>query len=268
MDTTTDAPKSDHILVDYPYVLTGKRPKRFYVNAGNELIAGFIRTARKWDYELMANLYMTASRGGSFLEVGANIGSDTLLASDFFKDVYAFEPVAAHLDMLRKNIELNQVTNIQVFPFAVADASGTTRIYLGTQNNSGSSSLAPNHPGMEQQYQDVKVVSLDTALPESVRDVTFMHIDTEGHDIKVLQGAKRFITRQQNRPWIRIEFQPRTLSLHGSNVAELVAFMDEFRYHAMFNANNNIVPFSFPVLIELFYLWRNTDGWIDILLLP
>jgi hypothetical protein len=107
-----------------------------------------------------------------------------------------------------------------------------------------------------------------TALPESVRDVTFMHIDTEGHDIKVLQGARRFITRQQNRPWIRIEFQPRTLSLHGSNVAELVAFMDEFRYHAMFNANNNIVPFSFPVLIELFYLWRNTDGWIDILLLP
>jgi FkbM family methyltransferase len=272
METTTleSAPVTippDCLIVDYPYVLSGKRPKRFFINNGNEIIAAYMRTARKWEYESMMNLYANASRGGSFLEVGANIGTDTVLASDFFKNCYAFEPVALHVDLLHKNIELNQVTNIQVFPVAVGDAPGRTKVFLGESHNSGSSSLAPNHPSMSRS-EEVEVVTLDTALPETVRDVTFMHIDTEGHDIKVLQGAKKFIQRQLQKPVIRIEFQPRTLALHGSNIAELIGFLDEFRYRAMFNANNNIVPFSYGVLIELFYLWRASDGWIDLLLVP
>jgi hypothetical protein len=105
-------------------------------------------------------------------------------------------------------------------------------------------------------------------MPPHVRDVTYMHIDTEGHDIQVLKGASEFLSRQHQRPLIRMEFQPRALQMHGSHVSELIEIMERFEYTPKFNASGPMVCLSNAVLSELFTLWLPTDGWIDILLCP
>jgi FkbM family methyltransferase len=264
MSDPIDGPETE--IITYPYSMNGKPHKRLCVIKGNDIITIFMKTARSWEYSLMVSLYSQMSRGGSFVEVGANLGTDTVFASDFFKTCYAFEPASRHTAIFRKNLELNNITNIQLFPVAASDHCGTTRLYFGQDHNTGSAALQPNLPGMTR-FEDVQMVTLDSALPD-VTDVTFMHIDAEGHDVKVLQGAKNFISRQTQKPFIKMEFQPGTMSLHGSNIAELIGFLDEFKYKVLFNAMNYFVPLTHAMLIEMFYLWRPTHGWIDIYLAP
>ncbi|HEX4052870.1 MAG TPA: FkbM family methyltransferase [Tepidisphaeraceae bacterium] len=258
----------DFDIINYPYVLPDKKPKRICVPKQQNVIGTLIKTARPWEYGQVIDLYTAVGKGGSFVEVGANIGSDTILACDFFKMCYCFEPLAEHVALIQKTLELNQVTNVQVFPFAVSDQCGKSHFYLGAKGNTGMGSLKPNFPTMERLEQEVEVVTLDNQMPPEVKDVTFIHVDTEGHDVKVLQGARRFIERQTQRPMIKLEFQPRSMQLHGSGVADLIAFMDEMKYGPLFYASGVLVPLSYSILMEMFYLWRGTLGWIDIILAP
>jgi FkbM family methyltransferase len=253
-------------IVEYPFAPPGKRRKRMCVPKGDDVITILMKTARSWEYGKAAVLYERTARGGSFVEVGANIGTDTVLASDFFKICYAFEPSSKHKDFFRRNMEMNEIRNVQLFTAAVSDQCGTTRLYYGESGNTGSAALRPNFAGMDR-YEEVPMVTLDSALPE-VTDVTFLHVDAEGQDIKVLEGARKFIARQAQQPYIQMEFQPRTLSLHGSQIADLVGFMDEMKYGAAFNAQNFFMPMSAGVLIDLFYSWRKLNGWIDLYLWP
>lgn len=253
-------------LLQYPINLRGRPPKQLYVPKG-DFIGELFKSARPWEYGFLTNLYKQASRDGAFLEVGANIGSDTLIASDYFKTCYAFEPSSRNRELFQKNMEINGISHVTLMPFAVAAEIGTARLYLGAKDNAGASALRPNHPGMDK-WEEVQVVTLDDGMAPEIQNVTFIHIDTEGHDIKVLQGSKKFLTRQKLKPVIKMEYQPRTLHAHGSNIAELIGFMEEMKYRAYFDASKNWVLLSPGMLIEMFYLWRPTDGWIDILLAP
>jgi len=266
MDSAGGLPNDDNFqIVEYPFALRGGKPKRVCVPKSAKLEAGLITMARSWEYLTLAQTYAQAARGGSFVEVGANLGSDTVIAADFFKTVYAFEPAAANRRLLQKTIELNGLVNVQILPAAVSDKPGRAKFYLKEGDNTAVHSLHPNDPDMKP-AEDVDVVTLDTAFDNSVRDVTYLHIDTEGHDIKVLQGGRQFIARQANRPVIRMEFQPRTLAAHGSDVSEIIAFIQEFQYRPFYMAGNFMVPLSETILTEMFRLWRGTQGWIDVFL--
>jgi len=252
-------------VVEYPFAPPGKPLKRICVPRGPDNISVLVKTARPWEYILLTNLYKRASRGGSYVEVGANIGSDTVLATDYFKMCYAFEPGARHIAMFNKTMELNGITNVRLFGCAVSNQTGPARLYFGEKTNTGSATLVSDHPDTDR-FEQVQTVTLDGAMPPEVCDVTYVQIDAEGHDVLVLQGARHFIARQQQRPVIRLEFQPRALKAHGSSVAELFAFMREFRYSVAMELAT--LPLNLTVLSNLFDLWQNTSGWIDIFLLP
>jgi FkbM family methyltransferase len=256
----------DFVVVGYPFTMVGGQSRQVCVPRSAILEAAQIRLARPWEYKTLAQTYRQSARGGSFVEVGAHLGSDTVLACDFFKTCYAFEPAAANRALLLRTVELNGIGNVRVIPAAVSDRTGKAWFY--TQDGvSATHSLAANDPDMEPR-EEVELVTLDTAFPPSVRDVTYLHIDAEGHDIKVLMGGRQFIARQENRPVIRMEFQPRTLALHGSSMADLAAIIHEFQYNIFFRAENYMVPLNQRILAEMFDLWQGTKGWIDIYLSP
>lgn len=113
----------------------------------------------------------------------------------------------------------------------------------------------------------VTTTTLDDLDPK-IRNVRFLHVDTEGHDIKVLQGGCRFIARQDALPFIQIEFCPLTLRLHGSNISELISFMDEFGYDAYMNCANTLSTLSRFTLTEMFFQWAGTPAMLDLVLMP
>jgi FkbM family methyltransferase len=129
------------------------------------------------------------------LDIGANVG---LWSRDFvgsFARVIAFEPVAVFRECLEHNVK---GTNFEVQPIALGDQD-TQGTMIITEDNSGHSHLDPATMGTG----DVRVVRLDTL---NFHDVSYIKIDCEGYEYRILQGAEQTILRC--RPVIVIEQKP------------------------------------------------------------
>ena len=64
------------------------------------------------------------SRGDTIIEIGANIGTETVGFVDIVGNagkVYAFEPLPSNYQALKNLVDLNQYPNLEIFPFAVGD---------------------------------------------------------------------------------------------------------------------------------------------------
>jgi len=58
----------------------------------------------------------------TFVNVGANCGGYSLIASLFCNKVYAFEPSSFNFSLLLRNIKLNNLEDkIEAFPFKISD---------------------------------------------------------------------------------------------------------------------------------------------------
>ena len=129
------------------------------------------------------------------LDIGANVG---LWSRDFvgsFKRVIAFEPVALFRECLEHNV---QGKNFEVQPIALGDQD-TQGTMIITEDNSGHSHLDPATMGTG----NVQVVRLDTL---NFLDVSYIKIDCEGYEYRILQGAEQTIRRC--RPVVVIEQKP------------------------------------------------------------
>ena len=129
------------------------------------------------------------------LDIGANVG---LWSRDFvgsFKRGIAFEPVALFRECLEHNV---QGKNFEVQPIALGDQD-TQGTMIITEDNSGHSHLDPATMGTG----NVQVVRLDTL---NFLDVSYIKIDCEGYEYRILQGAEQTIRRC--RPVVVIEQKP------------------------------------------------------------
>src|SRR3989442_798924 len=71
--------------------------------------------------------------GDTVYDVGANIGYVSLSLAKRVGpkgSVIAFEPVPRNVDLLRKNIEVNGLKNIQLFGFAASDRRGEINLRM------------------------------------------------------------------------------------------------------------------------------------------
>ena len=138
--------------------------------------------------------------GDVVYDVGANVGFFTLLASHLAGPegrVYAFEPVARNLALLRRHIELNEITNVEISPVAVAERAGAARFSVAASPAMGG--LA-TEGGIE-----VPTVTLDE-IAAATRPPSFIKMDIEGGESAALIGARHLL--RASRPTI-------LLSTHG-----------------------------------------------------
>jgi FkbM family methyltransferase len=140
------------------------------------------------EYEEMAFVAHLLRPGDLFADIGANVGSYSVLAGVVVgADVIAFEPHPASVTALRRNIEINGAEKrIKVHQAAVGAVEATLRMTaeLDTVNHL----LAEGESGAS---IDVPVVTLEGAL--SKRSPSVMKIDVEGWEHEVLAGASRLL---------------------------------------------------------------------------
>jgi FkbM family methyltransferase len=151
------------------------------------------------------------STRGCAWDIGANVGSWMLFLaglSDPFRKIICFEPDATNRALLEMNIARNRLGNVELMPLALSSESGTATFRSDPVTGStGSLEKGQSFLGHYYGKQPVEVtvqmrtvdelVSLGTAPPD------FMKIDVEGHELKVLQGARK--TLAQHRPLILME---------------------------------------------------------------
>jgi len=148
------------------------------------------------------------NEGDIFVDVGANIGLMSLLASSLVGEsgaVYSFEPVTTTFNLLNKNITLNQIDNIQTMNFGLGSAPGTALIFEVDHENRGMSSFVERKVNNDK-GTEVSINTLDSFLvSKEVENVRLLKIDVEGWELEVLKGAQELI-RKPEAPIICIEY--------------------------------------------------------------
>ncbi len=139
------------------------------------------------------------------LELGANIGYYVLMEARLLSEqgfIYAVEPDPDNVALLRRNIALNHVTNIEVHALAMSDRKGTARLYTGTACNLHS---LINHSGQtDARYLEVQTETVDGFLAGR-RPVTFIRTDIEGYETEIIKGMDQtFASAQLKRLFIEI----------------------------------------------------------------
>jgi len=156
-----------------------------------------------------------------FIDVGAHHGFFTILQATANKctRVLAFEPAPDNCEVIKRNIELNKFDNIELFNCAVSDQDGTADFNIATR--SSHCSFHKHHISGFTDKIPVKTVALDSVIkPGSYKSIV-VKIDTEGHEIHVLDGMKHLL---QDTEDIRlfIEFNPSCLINAGHRPEDLL----------------------------------------------
>lgn len=132
--------------------------------------------------------------GGTFFDVGANVGLMGLLAAaDKKARVFFIEPHPRLAESIRENIKLNTLTPLpQILEWAASDKEGESQLYIHNPKNDGAHTLKefPDAIGKCK----VRTRRLDNFLNEvKIKRIELMKIDTEGHDFQVLKGLGDYL---------------------------------------------------------------------------
>jgi len=142
----------------------------------------------KWERFIWGYILRELKPNDVFWDVGANIGFYSLLASSCpGVNVIAFEPNPATVKVLRKNIELNQRSNIKVLNIALSESDGMAR--FDTIQRDSTAAMA--HLANEETDGTIEVVAKrGDKLVESgdVPKPDVLKIDVEGAEYLVLKG--------------------------------------------------------------------------------
>ena len=177
----------------------------------------------QWEGLLSRTILACLKAGDVAIDVGANIGYDTLLMSTAVGHnglVLAFEPVAQHLALLMRNTHATAHDNVIVQSLALSDESGVTRIALSNEYNSGMPNLRPGESGPS---QPVLATRLDRLIHENqFSRIGFVKIDVEGFEFKVIQGIGQLIDRID---CLVCEVNPQFLEQCGSSAEAVFRYM-------------------------------------------
>ncbi len=125
--------------------------------------------------------------GDTVLDFGANIGDFTVKAALMLNGkgrIIAIEPSHENVDILKANLELNNIKNAEVYETAISDSDGYVNLEGG---GTVSSHLKPESTGREER---VKAYSITTFIEEaglSSRDDLVVKMDIEGSERHVIK---------------------------------------------------------------------------------
>lgn len=172
-----------------------------------------------FDYHEMTFLQRYLRPGDGFLDIGANIGTYTLLAAALIgpdAHIDAFEPLPAVADRYRENVARNHLTGVTLHQAAVSDEAGTATFFdFGV-----ASALA--HESREPRAKiEVALTRVDQA---ATTGYAFAKLDVEGVELAALRGSQRLIDAFDPPVW-QIELLDHQLRKFGTSSAELFQWM-------------------------------------------
>ena len=84
-----------------------------------------------------------AQRPLTYVDVGANAGNHALFMATQVAHVIAFEPFARVREQMQKNLRLNNIHNVVIYPFGLSNVRQVLPFYAAGERNLGASSFAP-----------------------------------------------------------------------------------------------------------------------------
>jgi FkbM family methyltransferase len=147
--------------------------------------------------------------GGTIIDIGAHVGIYTLLLADLFEGGLCLEPAPDTYALLERNLALNELHRFRARRLAASSASGTAILGADEPLSGGARIIADGVASLRQ--IPIATTTIDE-IATSLERVTFVKIDTEGHEAEVLAGATETLRRSvdalvlfENHPDVRSE---------------------------------------------------------------
>jgi FkbM family methyltransferase len=149
----------------------------------------------------------TVPKGGTVLDVGANVGTHSIAFSRAFKTVHAFEPNPGMWPSFTRNVALNELGNIALHKVGLSDRAGDVPFYLIDKKNFGLGTVSDvNQYDMPlRKAGTVRIEVGDEILEQiGIASVDAIKIDVQGLEPEVLRGLQRTLRANKPRVWVEI----------------------------------------------------------------
>jgi FkbM family methyltransferase len=150
--------------------------------------------------------YFTPKQGDIVIDIGANIGRYTLIASKRVGTngkVVAIEAHPGNFEMLNRNIKLNRLTNIISLNHAVYSKETKVKLYVPGEESGNTiyNTLISDRATNEEKFVEVNANTLDYLLQSKgikQEEVNWIKIDVEGAEFEVLKGAANILSKSKD----------------------------------------------------------------------
>jgi FkbM family methyltransferase len=150
-------------------------------------VAALVNSMGMYDFHNM-NLLKSclALRPATFVDVGANIGPYTLIASEESAAyVVSVEPHPVTFAKLARNVQMNGRENVACFNLALSDHDGQVDL---TDQPESSINRVVEHAKPVERFVSVPGRTLDGLCAELNINPDIVKIDVEGHEVHVIRG--------------------------------------------------------------------------------
>lgn len=160
--------------------------------------------------------YFKVSDEGIILDVGANIGKYSILMANKYSKckIIAIEPDKRCTEIMRKNIKLNNLNNIEIIDKVASDKPGEIDFYLNEKNPARNTLFKKELTGQSSYNGDkndtdlipkkrtIKSITLDS-IPRKGKKIIFIKIDVQGAELLVFKGSRNIL--KNDHPTILFE---------------------------------------------------------------
>jgi len=213
--------------------------------------------------------------GDIYIDIGANYGYMAINASRLVGNdglVIAIEPEPRVLNLLKFNADLNNC-RINIVQKAISDSQGESSFNVGTEIGlSRLDNLRNNTFGMIlQEKVIVEKTTLDTLVADLVpnRNVRFVKMDVEGHELTILKGASQVIAKRKTI--FMLEINPGALSQNDITFKDILEFLITHSYKVFWVHSHSADWFRigrYPTLEEVTDYKKFVNKNADILAIP
>jgi FkbM family methyltransferase len=171
------------------------------------VIGAIERSGGRYEEALLTAAGKTMQEDAVVLDIGANIGLFSAYAARRCPrgTVHAFEPGETNLAHLRRNLTLNDLTNVRVNAMGLYDRTGTLVFNFTADNPAGS--FITDTDVSAGTAETVQVSTLDDWAREADLDrLDLVKMDVEGSELRVLEGGDK--TLREFRPALFAECNP------------------------------------------------------------
>lgn len=165
------------------------------------------RGTYQWKKLNMAMDVVPADERGLAVDIGAHVGLWAHVLSTYFERVVCFEPHPDLYPCLARNVQ--DIDNVEIYETALSDKDGWLEM-IRPPSNSGNACVW-NESVRVKGLRRARAYALDSFPLDQM--ISFIKIDVEGWEYKVLKGAEQTI--KKDKPVLVIEQKPNNAERYG-----------------------------------------------------
>ncbi|MCC4321666.1 FkbM family methyltransferase [Streptomyces malaysiensis] len=213
-----------------------------------DLIQRYLYLFGVWEPHMTRWLQHRLKPGDVFVDVGANIGYYSVLASRLVGGsgkVVAVEASPTFLRLLQRHARRNGCANIRTVNAAVSDREELLTFILASSRNMGANSVVPYDGPAESTFEIAARPLPDLLTEDEITRARVIKVDVEGAEGGVVRGLVPLLDRLRPDAELTVEVTPQRMAELGDSVEELLAALTGHGFH-VYRLTNDYAAGSYP----------------------